>query len=108
MLETKPILLTRHFFTKWAERVLETENITQARKMSKDVVNEIEKVIFNKDYVCIYDGEERGKSKYRVICELFNSLVTLIILDTEVNVIKTVWVPKPWEREIYKRRGELR
>ena len=23
--------------------------------MSKDVVNEIEKVIFNKDYVCIYE-----------------------------------------------------
>jgi hypothetical protein len=108
MLETKPILLTRHFFMKWAERVLETEDISQARKMSKNVINEIEKVIFNKDYVCIYDGEERGKPKYRVICELFHSLVTLIILDTEVNVIKTVWIPKPWEREIYKRRGEVR
>jgi len=108
MLETKPILLTMHFFKKWAERVLETEDINQARKMSKNVVNEIEKVIFNKDYVCIYDGEEREKPKYRVICELFNSLVTLIILDTEVNVIKTVWIPKPWEREIYKRRGEVR
>ena len=93
---------------KWAERVLETEDISQARKMSKNVINEIEKVIFNKDYVCIYDGEERGKPKYRVICELFHSLVTLIILDTEVNVIKTVWIPKPWEREIYKRRGEVR
>jgi len=55
MLETKPILLTRHFFKKWAERVLETEDINQARKMSKNVVNEIEKVIFNKDYVCIYE-----------------------------------------------------
>ena len=27
---------------------------------------------------------------------------------TEVNVIKTVWIPKPWEREIYKKRGEMR
>jgi len=108
MLETKPILLTRHFFRRRAERVLETEDINQAKKMSKDVVDEIEKVIFNKDYVCIYDGEERGKPKYRVICELFGTLVTLIVLDTEVNVIKTVWIPKPWEREIYKRRGEIR
>jgi hypothetical protein len=64
--------------------------------------------IFNKDYVCIYDGEERGKPKYRVICELFGTLVTLIVLDTEVNVIKTVWMPKSWEKEIYKKRGELR
>lgn len=77
MLETKPILLTRHFFRRWAERVLETEDISQAKRMSKDVVNEIEKVIFNKNYVCIYDGEEREKPKYRVICELFGTLVTL-------------------------------
>ncbi|MBC8521987.1 MAG: hypothetical protein H8D26_08395 [Methanomicrobia archaeon] len=108
MLETKPILLTRHFFRRWAERVLEAEDISQAKRMSKDVINEIEKVIFNKDYVCIYDGEERGKPKYRVICELFGTLVTLIVLDTEVNVIKTVWMPKSWEKEIYKKRGEMR
>jgi|LGVE01.1.fsa_nt_gb hypothetical protein len=108
MLETKPTLLTRHFFKRWAERVLETEDISQAKKMSKDVIDEIEKVIFNKDYVCIYDGEERGKTKYRVICELFGSLVTLIVLDTEVNVIKTIWMPKSWEKEIYKKRGEMR
>ena len=108
MLETKPILLTRHFFKKWAERVLETEDISQAKKMSKEVIEEIEKVIFNKDYVCIYDGEERGKPKYRVICELFWTLVTLIVLDTEVNVIKTVWMPKSWEKEIYAKRGEMR
>jgi hypothetical protein len=49
MLETKPILLTRHFFKRWGERVLETEDISQAKKMSKDVIDEIEKVIFNKD-----------------------------------------------------------
>ncbi len=55
MLETKPILLTRHFFRRWAERVLETEDISQAKKMSKEVIDEIEKVIFNKDYVCIYE-----------------------------------------------------
>jgi len=108
MLETKPILLTTHFFKRWAERVLATEDIDQAKKMSKDVVNTIEKVIFNKDYVCIYDGEERGKPKYRVICELFGTLVTLIVLDTEVNVIKTVWMPKSWEKEIYRKRGEMR
>jgi len=108
MLETKPLLLTRHFFKRWAERVLETEDINQAKKMSKDVIDEIEKVIFNKDYVCIYDGEERGKPKYRVICELFGTLVTLIVLDTEVNVIKTIWMPKSWEKEIYKKRGEMR
>ncbi len=108
MLEPKPILLTRHFFKRWAERVLETEDMNQAKKMSKDVVDEIEKVIFNKEWVCIYDGEERGKPKYRVICELFGILVTLIVLDTEVNVIKTVWVPKSWEKEIYKKRGEMR
>lgn len=108
MLKTKSILLTRHFFERWAERVLETEDINQARKMSEEVVNEIEKVIFNKDYVCIYDGEERGKPKYRVICELFGTPVTLIVLDTEFNVIKTVWMPKSWEEEIYKRRGEMR
>nr|QNO51884.1 hypothetical protein HCMLNGLJ_00004 [Methanosarcinales archaeon ANME-1 ERB6] len=55
MLETKPILLTRHFFGRWAERVLEAEDINQAKRMSKDVINEIEKVIFNKDYVCVYE-----------------------------------------------------
>lgn len=55
----------------------------------------------------VYNGEERGKPKYRVICELFGSLVTLIVLDTEVNVIKTVWLPKQWEK-IYERRGEMR
>ena len=49
MLETKPILLTRHFFRRWAERVLEAEDINQAKMMSKDVINEIEKVIFNKE-----------------------------------------------------------
>jgi hypothetical protein len=108
MLKTKSILLTRHFFKRWAERVLETEDINQAKKMSEEVVNEMETVIFNKDYVCIYDGEERGKPKYRVICELFGTLVTLIVLDTEVNVIKTVWMPKSWEKEIYKRRGDTR
>jgi len=108
MLETKPILLTRHFFKRWAERVLETEDINQAKKMSKDVIDEIEKIIFSRGYVCIYDGEERGKPKYRVICELFGTLVTLIVLDTEVNVIKTVWMPKSWEEEIYNKRGEMR
>ena len=46
MLEPKPILLTRHFFNRWAERVLETEDINQAKKMSKDVIDEIEKVIY--------------------------------------------------------------
>jgi len=55
MLETKPILLTRHFFRRWAERVLEAEDINQAKMMSKDVIDEIEKVIFNNDYVCIYE-----------------------------------------------------
>ena len=108
MLETKPILLTRHFFKRWGERVLETEDINQAKKMSKDVVNEIGNIIANKDYICIYDGEERGNPKYRVICELFGTLVTLIILDTEVNVIKTVWTPKSWEKRIYEKRGEIR
>jgi len=55
MLETKPILLTRHFFRRWAERVLEAEDINQAKMMSTDVIDEIEKVIFNNDYVCIYE-----------------------------------------------------
>jgi len=41
MLETKPILLTRRFFGRWAERVLEVEDINQAKRMSKDVINEI-------------------------------------------------------------------
>mgnify|MGYP001251071743 CR=1 FL=1 len=51
MLKIKSILLTRHFFTRWAERVLEAEDINQAKKMSEEVINEIEKVICNKDYI---------------------------------------------------------
>ena len=48
MLKTKSILLTRHFFKRWAERVIETEDINQARSMSEEVVNQIEKVIYKR------------------------------------------------------------
>jgi len=61
MLETKPILLTRHFFKRWAERVLETEDTNQAKKMSENLINEIEKVISNKDYVCIIGIMEKSE-----------------------------------------------
>jgi hypothetical protein len=66
MLKTKSILLTRHFFTRWAERVLESKDINQARKMSEEVVNEkpfFQKESFTKEIMYIIYNEIDGEMR---------------------------------------------
>lgn len=98
----KQIVLTKHFFIRWARRISAETNIARVKQESK-IIEIIRELITSKKYQLIYDGETDRNIKYRMVCKILNKTSTLAVIDApKALIFKSIWRAKRWEEEVYE------